>query len=175
MNAAQIRHYRCLVRDWRLARVRRNLPAGDVERYALHRRALGYDKSSANFTQAEFDTVKGALLAESKPADLNAQIRQIEQPEERRKALIARSWAAMRSSLTYGSEAQFQRAAQAYADSTAKRIHGKGIDDLNEAQLAVVMGALERSAAVKAKKREATGENGGQVTGDGGRETENPY
>ena len=49
----------------------------------IHRRALGCDKSSTALTNEEFDKVKAAFLAISRPDDLDAQIRQLNQARKR--------------------------------------------------------------------------------------------
>ncbi len=126
----------------------------DAKRHELHIKALGGRKSSKDFTNADLDKVIATFRAIYDGGNFDAQMRQQEQPDERRRALIGRCWKAMRSFLDFTSENQFQRAADGYANATSKRIHGVGLDHLTEAQLAVVMGALERSAAVKSKKKE---------------------
>ncbi len=66
-------------REW--ARVRSVDPSAD--RHALHTLALGTDKSSKEFTNADLDKVLGAFRAVTRPADLNAQVRQEKQPDIR--------------------------------------------------------------------------------------------
>ena len=66
-------------REW--AAVRRMDP--DANRHALHIQALGRDVSSKAFTNAQFDQVLGVFRAISRPADLNAQLRQQQQPRTR--------------------------------------------------------------------------------------------
>jgi len=54
------------------------------KRHELHKKALGTDKSSKSFTNADLDRVLAAFYAITRPADLTAQLRQIDQPELRR-------------------------------------------------------------------------------------------
>lgn len=61
----------------------RGLPYGDEARHALHVKALGRDRSMKVLTNAEFDKVLGAFRSISQPDDLDAQLRQIDQPAER--------------------------------------------------------------------------------------------
>lgn len=126
----------------------------DHKRHELHKKALGRDKSSKAFTNADLDKVIAAFRAVSDDGNLNAQLRQIEQPEERRRAHVKRAHAAMRTFLTFETEAQFQQAAENYANGTARNMFGARFDELPEAQLAQVMGALVRTAGVKKKQRE---------------------
>src|SRR5690349_1327011 len=58
-----------------------NLPAPD--RHALHIAALGADKSHVDFTNADFDKVLAQFRSISRPADVSAQLQQIDQPRRR--------------------------------------------------------------------------------------------
>jgi hypothetical protein len=62
----------CLARGWAVP-----------DRHELHRRALGRDKSSKAFTNAEFDKVLQVFWSFSKPDSLNAGLRQERQPRTR--------------------------------------------------------------------------------------------
>lgn len=82
-------------RSW--ARARKALLAGgltpaqaDERRHALHAKALGSDKSSKRLTNADLDLVLAAFAAVADDSDLNAQLRALDQPEERRARLNAR-------------------------------------------------------------------------------------
>lgn len=50
------------------------------ERHDLHARALGQDKSSKDFTNQDLDRVLAEFQAISRPDDLDAQLRQQDQP-----------------------------------------------------------------------------------------------
>lgn len=83
MTPAQTKFY---WREWaaawtRLRACRPDLCSADAnrERHDLHRRALGYPRSSRQFDNREFDAVLGAFRAISRPADLNSQRRQMNQ------------------------------------------------------------------------------------------------
>lgn len=58
-----------------------NLPAPD--RHDLHAAALGADKSHLKFNNGDLDKVLAVFRAHSRPDDVAAQLRQIEQPATR--------------------------------------------------------------------------------------------
>ena len=66
-------------REW--AAVHRARPS--VQRHELHVQALGVDKSMTNLTNSDFDAVLGVFRAISRPADLDAQLRQLQQRRTR--------------------------------------------------------------------------------------------
>ena len=61
----------------------KGLPFGDVQRHALHKKALGATKSSKDFTNGDLDKVLAALRAIIDPGDLRAQLHALDQPEVR--------------------------------------------------------------------------------------------
>lgn len=87
MTPAQIKLYwREWAATWRaITAARPDLTYRDagIERHSLHRRALGYPKSSADLDNGEFDKVLAAFRSVSRPDDLRAQLRQINQPRGR--------------------------------------------------------------------------------------------
>jgi hypothetical protein len=72
-------------RSW--AGVRAACPGAD--RHDLHRKALGHDCGHADFTNEDFDRVLAAFAAVARPDDLEAQLRQLEQPRRRMEWAIA--------------------------------------------------------------------------------------
>lgn len=127
----------------------------DAKRHELHVKALGVRKSSKDFTNTDLDKVIAAFRAVYDDENFAAQMQQQDQPEERRRKMVGRCWAAMRSFLACETEGHFQRAAENYSNVVARNICGvASLDACNDAQLGKVMGALERSAKVKAKQRE---------------------
>jgi hypothetical protein len=105
----------------------RGLPWGDVQRHALHQKALGHMKSSKDFTNSDFDRVKAAILAIVEPGNLNAQLHQLDQPElrnvEARQACMA-----LLLELGIGRGEEISRAEWlrgSYLDGIVKRIAGK--------------------------------------------------
>lgn len=66
-------------REW--ANVREICPAAD--RHDLHAAALGVDKSSKRFTNADLDKVLAEFRAVSDPANLDAQLARHDQPKRR--------------------------------------------------------------------------------------------
>lgn len=73
-------------REW--AKVTKAYP--DADRHDLHHQALGHDKSSKAFTNADLDKALGVFRAISEPANLEAQLRQMDQPCRRLKWKIRR-------------------------------------------------------------------------------------
>jgi Protein of unknown function (DUF1018) len=63
----------------------------DAKRHELHRKALGEMKSSKDFTNLDLDKVLGVFRAITQPANLNAQLRQLDQPEQRAAAALRRA------------------------------------------------------------------------------------
>lgn len=85
MNSAQTNLY---FREW--GKVRDYFRAkgidpklADAKRHELHEKALGKKKSSKLFTNADLDKVLAVFWSYTKPADLNAQLRQQDQQIER--------------------------------------------------------------------------------------------
>lgn len=139
MTALQLKKYRVHVAAWKKAREARGLPADDATRYELHRRTIGRACSSTDFTQAEFDKVLGALLAESAPADLDAQLVQIEQARIRGVKLRARMHLL---SLHIGVDAGRE---SSYLRGISRNLFGTDeIERLSEEQLPKLIGVLER-------------------------------
>jgi hypothetical protein len=140
MNQAQLGLYR---REWGLARkwfrAHGLLPMqADAKRHALHKQALGADKSSLDFTNAEFDKVLAAFRAVHDGGNLDAQLRQAEQPEDRMATLRARARdVASDIVLSAGMEA-------GYLDGLARKVFRAAFADLNERQLQQLVGILHR-------------------------------
>lgn len=67
----------CKAQDW---------PPPD--RHELHRRALKADKSMLDLTNAEFDLVLAEFRALSRPTNVKAQMRQLDQPRQRKLYVI---------------------------------------------------------------------------------------
>ena len=132
-------------------------------RKALTRRALGAVKSSKDFTNTDLDRVLARMAAEREPDNFDAQMSLQDSPDRRRAAHKARAWDAMRSFLHLGSELKFQAAAERYCDATAKRMFGGRFEDLAEGERVQVVGALQRSARVKAARRTATVAGGNEA------------
>jgi hypothetical protein len=62
----------------------------DAKRHELHRKALGRDKSSKTFTNAELDKVIAVFRAVYDGGNLDAQLEQLDQPAKRAAAAIRR-------------------------------------------------------------------------------------
>lgn len=159
MSPAQTMLY---FREWgfvRAVRKAKGLPCGDVERHALHTKALGYGRSSKDFTNAEFDLVLAALRAISQPGNLTAQLHALDQPAMREGELFtAVRVLAARCVSKPGME-------DLYLNGMARKIFGAahGYHDLGELKLAQLKGILARrvaqlSRAAQARGKQAPGE-----------------
>ena len=91
MTPAQNALYWREIGAWSRARKARGMPVDNAARHAAHVKALGRDKSHTAFLNPEFDKVLAVLRAESRPDDLDAQLRQIDQPEQRFSKLLERA------------------------------------------------------------------------------------
>jgi truncated hemoglobin YjbI len=107
-------------------------------RHRLTRRALGQDKSSTEFTNAEFDQVLQVFSAELAPVDFGAQLVLQDMPEKRVSLLLARI-EALSHQLGLDTAGE-----QAYVDSIARRMWGKPYRDLPERALQQLEGILQR-------------------------------
>ena len=150
MSPAQNALYWREIGAWSRARKARGLPVDSAARHAVHVKALGADKSHLAFRNPEFDRVLAALRAESRPDDLNAQIRQLEQPEERKSELVGRiPLLVMRCGVSSG-------LAGAYADGISRKIFGVDqfhlLDERHLNQLAGVLDQRIRQIKRKAAK-----------------------
>ncbi len=85
MNAAQTAKYFFewgRARDYFLGRGLSHALA-DAKRHELHRKALGLDKSSKEFSNADLDAVLAVFRAVWDGGNLDAQLRQLDMPERR--------------------------------------------------------------------------------------------
>ena len=126
----------------------------DNKRHALHNRALGRDKSSKVFSNAELDKVIAAFRAVSDGGNLDAQMRVQDSPDVRRASIERRIEAALDVVFVPRDPEFAGLARNRYLDGTAKRICGKMFALLTDAERAKVMGALERSARVKKSQQQ---------------------
>ena len=141
MNPAQLRLYR---REWGLTRrwLRahgRTPERADSMRHEMHKGAIGYDKSSLDFTNAELDKVLAKFRSWSDGANLDAQLAAEDQPELRIQALQANARElASHCVARAGMEA-------AYLDGLARRLFKvEAWHKLAERQLQILCGVLAR-------------------------------
>lgn len=168
MNDAQIRKYRY---EWKLTRrwFREHgltPQQADAKRHEIHRAELGRDKSSLDFTNDDLTKVLRAFAAVHDGGNLNAQMRANDDPVRRRLALRERCYRAVETFITDPIEARRSLAIENYVGGTAQRMCGKRFDELDERELGKVMGALERSARVRAGHRSAEQEAGRLMAAD---------
>lgn len=120
--------------------------AGDTERHALQYKALGHNRSSTALTNSEFDKVLAVFRAISRPDDLNAQLRQIDQPETRRVDLQQR---ALRAALTFASgfdDSHKRQSATRYLDAITKRLEPGAVSffEASDRTTQKVLGVVEQ-------------------------------
>ncbi len=149
MNAAQTSLY---FFEW--GRVRKHYLArgldpkqADAKRHELHRKALGRDKSSKGFTNADLDKVIAVFRAEWDGGNLDAQLRQLDQPEERRRGLLANVATLAEACGIDGGGDGVERYLFAF-------LRGRTLADLDERDLQQVVGILHRRAKQLATKSE---------------------
>ncbi|PTX95738.1 hypothetical protein [Opitutus sp. ER46] len=151
MNAAQLKLY-----WWQFASVRayyrgRGLTADQIEerRKAIHRKALGSDKSATTLTSAEFDKVKAAFRAIWDGSNLDAQLEFVGEADERKQSLLDRCFDQVTTMHALGDDRLRDDAArEGYIGGTARNVVKKDIADCSERELAVVLGCLERRVGV---------------------------
>lgn len=125
----------------------RGRPAGNDARHALQCKALGHPRSSKTLTNAEFDKVLAAFRAESRPDDLNAQLRQIDQPGHRIEDLRERCLSAVLVFIKGDSLSHRQALAGRYLEALAMRVCRGHYWELDERGYQKITGIVERRAA----------------------------
>lgn len=144
MTHQQQAYYWRLIGMWRKKRLADGKPCGDQERHALHRRALGREKSSTKFTNRDFDAVKSAILAEVFPDDIDSQLAVQEQAEQRHAALMQRIFQLAASCHVTGRADDPSRGLDDYI--VHRLFSGKSLSELTETQLYRLRGVLTRRA-----------------------------
>lgn len=151
MNAAQTAKY-----FWEWGRAREHFigkgmthAQADAKRHELHRKALGRDKSSKAFTNADLDKVIAVFRAVWDGGNLDAQLAQIDQAENRRAGVIRRIAVLMLHLGAHpGSES-------AYVRGMSKKLFGddqyQQLDDVKLAQLEGVI--VRRLLQLHSKER----------------------
>lgn len=129
------------------------------DRHALHRRALGVDKSSKSFTNADLDRVIAEFRAYSDPDHLRPQLRQIHQPRSRMLHLIRhdklRELAIVLDNSSLSTpNSKLDRARQYIGKIIQTKYHSVDLDDLTDAQLTLLIVDLTRATT---KRRKAAG------------------
>lgn len=158
MSPDQTRLY---FREW--GKVRRHFLArgidpnqADAKRYELHTRALGVDKSSKDFSNTDLDKVLGVFFAILRPDDLNSQLRQLDQGEERKNKLIGDCHRATYRMADLGeSRLQLYPQQTAYIFGIARNVIHKPLESCSAEDWAVIHGVLLRRVEQLGRKREA--------------------
>lgn len=160
MNAAQTMLYFREVGRARDVMKAKGLPFGDVQRHALHKKALGVTKSSKDFTNSDLDKVLAALRALIDPGDLRAQLRALDQPDLRRQDCWQKI-SPILEELRIANDRAFDEhdldnRRLAYVEGiVAKVIPGKvRWDQLDDKEAAVVLGVMQRRMFAVRKQRE---------------------
>lgn len=132
-------------REW--GNVRRVLVAAgrtpaeaDAQRHRIHIEQLGRDASSKRLTNAQFDSVLAGFRAYSRSDDLMAQLRLIDQPEQRL-ASYKRRAAELADQCGVEEEGR-----DAYLDALARRICSRTWATVTETDAAKLCGILEQQA-----------------------------
>lgn len=142
MSPAQLPLY---WREW--GNVRRALVAAgrtpaeaDAQRHRIHIEQLGRDVSSKRLTNAQLDSVLAGFRAYSRPDDLMAQLRLIDQPEQRLAAYRTRAEVlACKCGIS-------EHGITGYLEQLARRICGRTWFALVETDVAKLCGILEQQA-----------------------------
>lgn len=156
MNSAQLAKYHITKKQWADARKARGAAADQAALDTLQLRTIGRACSSKDFTQRDLDAMLAAFLAETKPDDLNAQLKQLDQPEARRAALERRLFAAGRTFIQRDRPEQTEWAIIAYVRGIVENLRQPyAWPIVDEALLGKVTGIMERRAEQVARKADA--------------------
>ncbi len=148
MTGRQIRKYWVEWSKCRTALIHhgRSPQAADKERHDLHLRALGYDKSSKEFTNLEFDYILATFRSWSMPDDLGAQLKQIDQPSIRCR-YVADQYLDQIGEV-------FDKQRDAYLDGLALRMTKKLASKMNQSDWSKVLAALKFQAHRTQKRQQ---------------------
>ena len=112
----------------------------DAQRHRIHIEQLGRDVSSKRLTNAQLDAVLAGFRAYSRPDDLMAQLRQLDQPDQRLSAYKARA-------TTLAAQCGVEEPGRtAYLDQLARRICSRTWATVTETDAAKLCGILEQQA-----------------------------
>lgn len=146
----------------------------DAKRHSLHKKALGVDKSSKDFSNADLDKVLGVFRAVSRPGDFNAQMDIQEQPADRHKELMEQCRRAAWEMYNQGDNRLAKTEMQnRYIAGTARNVIGKEPADCTDAELAKVLGCLRRRVGVMKEKSQAA--MVAAKTATAGHDQQNPF
>lgn len=151
INNKQLKLYRVNWSKVRKVLFERGIVKTSIEaeeyRHKLHIQALGYDCSSTRFTQDELDKVLALFWTFIQPADLNAQLRQIDQPFTRFKHLALKLIRSTGEVAAHGVESYFE--------SICLRVGKNTPEQLTKTQRSKVIAALNYHVK-RSKKRHAS-------------------
>lgn len=126
-------------------------PEAAQMRHTLHIRALGYDKSSKDLTNPEFDSILAVFRSYSQPDDLRAQLRIQDQPEHRLEAHRERAH-------KLASEAGVDEwGRESYIEAIAQRVIGRSFERCSETEVAKICGILALQARRHARDQVKAG------------------
>lgn len=144
------------VRDVRKAK---GLPCGDVQRHAFHKQALGYNKSSKDFTNAELTKVLAVFKAITEPGNLLAQLKALGHTEFQR----AEAWRhvlAICVELKIGDKWAYDKddllnRRVAYVDGIVAKVIKSKVrwDQLDDKEANVILGIMRRRLFAVQKQR----------------------
>lgn len=165
MNLDQIKKYRA---EW--GKVAKLLKAAgktaeqiEAARHAITLKVCGRAKSSADFTRTELDGVLAKIAAIHSPADFDLQMRQQDQPEDRRALALERcqracAQLAALDAEEYRFETEAERAR--YIAGICRNVIKKELERCDDAELSKVAGILGAQVA-RLRKRDGVIEVGG--------------
>ncbi len=125
----------------------------EEHRRTLTRKALGVDKSSKEFTNAELDRVLAVIRAEREPANFEAQLALQDMPEKRRALLVHRITALAYHTVDEGGRGT------SYVDGIARKMFGCAYHDCDERGLQQIEGIVRR----RIRQRKFTSERVQQI------------
>lgn len=117
----------------------------EEHRRKVTRRALGIEKSSKLFTNADLDLVLARIRSELEPDNLDAQLALQENPEKRRDGLLKRCDQCCDRMWSLGCDMRMmhRESRDGYVRGTARNVIGKPLEKCNEVELAKILGCLE--------------------------------
>jgi hypothetical protein len=155
MNAAQKSLY---FREWGMARrwyIAHGLDPqqADAKRHALHRQALGRDKSSKDFNNGDLDAVLAAFRAVYDGGNLDAQLRSMAQAEERKATAMQLCLDACGELHQLGyAMLNTDEARRFYANSVIRKVTFKAPEACTDVDLNRALGVLRQHVLRMARK-----------------------
>lgn len=145
-------------REWsacKAVRKARGLCITDEARHALHREALGQDKSMTAFSNRDLDRVLAIFRTFSRPDDLSSQLRAEEQPNARKEDCLGQAYEVLDELELLGKTFAAPDGKVRYLNGTSWAIFHKPADRLDDVDAAKLLGVLRRQLWREQKKARA--------------------